>query len=87
LSEAYPVVPLAEQHALSIGMFSYREHMCFGLYADPQVLPEVSELPEYLNGELAALAAPAPPPPPARRKRGPVEVPRAASSARPRVPR
>ena len=41
LSEAYPVVPLAEQHSLSIGMFSYRDTLCFGMYADPQALPEV----------------------------------------------
>ena len=46
LSEAYPVVPIAEQHSLAIGMFSYREHMFFGLYADPQTLPEVHELPD-----------------------------------------
>ena len=45
LSEAYPVVPLAEQHALSIGMFSYMDDLFFGLYADPAVLPEVDELP------------------------------------------
>ena len=30
-----PGRPLAEQHALSIGMFGYRESMFFGLYADP----------------------------------------------------
>jgi hypothetical protein len=33
LSEAYPVVPVAEDHALSIGMFSYRDSMFFGLYS------------------------------------------------------
>ncbi len=45
LSEAYPVVPLGGEHALSVGMFSYRDHMFFGLYADPETLPEVGELP------------------------------------------
>ena len=40
LSEAYPVVPVAEGHALSIGMFSYRDHMHFGLYSDPEALPD-----------------------------------------------
>ena len=49
LSEAYPVVPIAEQHSLSIGMFSYRDHMFFGLYADPEALPEVHELPGLLD--------------------------------------
>jgi WS/DGAT/MGAT family acyltransferase len=63
LSEAYPVVPIAEEHSLSIGMFSYRDHMFFGLYADPQTLPEVHELPALLDREITALARPA------RRKR------------------
>ena len=58
LSEAYPVVPLAEQHALSIGMFSYRDALFFGLYADPEALPEVDELPAFLDAEILALAGP-----------------------------
>jgi diacylglycerol O-acyltransferase len=58
LSEAYPVVPIAEQHSLSIGMFSYRDHMFFGLYADPEALPEATELPRLLEAEIAALARP-----------------------------
>jgi WS/DGAT/MGAT family acyltransferase len=56
LSEAYPVVPLGGEHALSVGMFSYRDHMFFGLYADPVALPEVSELPALINAEIVALA-------------------------------
>ena len=58
LSEAYPVVPIAEQHSLSIGMFSYRDHMFFGLYADPETLPEVHGLPALLDREITALARP-----------------------------
>jgi diacylglycerol O-acyltransferase len=65
LAEAYPVVPIAEQHALSIGMFSYCDHMFFGFYADPQTLPEVRELPALVDRELTALARPA-----GRRRRG-----------------
>jgi WS/DGAT/MGAT family acyltransferase len=79
LSEAYPVVPLAEQHSLSIGMFSYMEDLFFGLYADPAVLPEVEQLPEFLNAEVVALAGPK-----RRRRRGAVEAP---SSARLRAQR
>ena len=45
LEQAYPVVPLAEDHSLSIGMFSYRDSLFFGLYADPEALPEVRRLP------------------------------------------
>ena len=58
LSEAYPVVPIAEQHSLAIGMFSYRDHMFFGLYADPETLPEVHEMPALLDREITALARP-----------------------------
>ena len=58
LSEAYPVVPLAEQHALSIGMFSYRDSLFFGIYADPEALPEADQLPAYLDAEVLALAGP-----------------------------
>ena len=39
LIESYPVVPLAEDHSLSIGMFSYNDRMFFGAYADPHALP------------------------------------------------
>jgi WS/DGAT/MGAT family acyltransferase len=55
LLEAYPVVPIAEDHALSIGMFSYQDHMHFGLYADPDALPDVRGLPDALNAAVLAL--------------------------------
>ena len=58
LQEAYPVVPVAEGHALSIGMFSYRDSMFFGLYSDPEALPDAERLPELLNAEIRALARP-----------------------------
>jgi diacylglycerol O-acyltransferase len=56
LSEAYPVVPIADEHSLSIGMFSYCDDMFFGLYADPEALPEVHELPALIDAEIRALA-------------------------------
>jgi diacylglycerol O-acyltransferase len=55
LTEAYPVVPLSEDHALSIGMFSYTSKVFFGLYADPAALPEVAGLPAWLDRSLAEL--------------------------------
>ncbi len=61
LSEAYPVVPIAEQHSLAIGMFSYRDHMFFGLYADPETLPEVHEMPGSPGPGDHGTRAPAPP--------------------------
>ena len=58
LLEAYPVVPLAEGHALSIGVFTYRDRACFGIHADPEALPEARELPGFLRREVRELAAP-----------------------------
>ena len=36
LAEAYPVVPIADRHALSIGVTTVGEGAFFGLYADPR---------------------------------------------------
>lgn len=55
LAEAYPVVPMSDNHALSIGMFSYRDAIHFGLYADPAALPEVRELPAALRASVREL--------------------------------
>jgi WS/DGAT/MGAT family acyltransferase len=55
LREAYPVVPLYEQHALSIGIFGYCDHLHFGLYADPEVLPDVAAMPAALAAAIRAL--------------------------------
>jgi diacylglycerol O-acyltransferase / wax synthase len=72
LREAYPVVPLAECHSLSIGMFSYLDRLFFGVYADPRALPEVGTLPSALDAAILALARRRP----ARRRRS--EAPRRA---------
>jgi len=39
LAEAYPVVPIADRHALSIGLTTVGDGAYFGLYADPEALP------------------------------------------------
>ncbi len=57
LIEAFPVIPIADDHALSIGVFSYDGHACFGFYADPDALPEASGLPEMLDEALDELTA------------------------------
>src|SRR5829696_862450 len=60
LEEAYPVVPLAERHALSIGMTTIRDRACFGLYADRRSLGDMERLStclEEATDELLALAA------------------------------
>lgn len=64
LIEAYPIVPLSEEHALSVGVFGYLDHAHFGFYADPRALPEVGDLPEAAAAEIRALAGP----PPRRRR-------------------
>jgi hypothetical protein len=55
LIEAFPVIPLPEDHALSIGMFSYRDKLCFGGYADPGALPTIDSLPGALSAAVLEL--------------------------------
>ncbi|MFP5363625.1 MAG: wax ester/triacylglycerol synthase family O-acyltransferase [Thermoleophilia bacterium] len=57
LEEVYSVVPIAQGHALAIGMVRYRNELFFGCYADPDALPEVHDLPGLLASELEDLAA------------------------------
>ena len=62
LREAYPVVPLADGHTLSIGFTSVADRGCFGLYADRDALPDVDHLAECIDAaidELARLERPA----------------------------
>jgi diacylglycerol O-acyltransferase / wax synthase len=44
LEEVYPVVPLADQHAVSIGMTTVNDRAFFGIYADRQTLPDADFL-------------------------------------------
>jgi diacylglycerol O-acyltransferase len=55
LEEVYSVVPIAQGHALAIGMVRYRQELFFGCYADPDALPEVHELPGLIEAEVRAL--------------------------------
>jgi hypothetical protein len=59
LREIYPVVPLAERHALSIGMTTVEDRACFGLYADEETLPDADALAGDVRAAVAELAAPA----------------------------
>ncbi|HEV3228018.1 MAG TPA: wax ester/triacylglycerol synthase family O-acyltransferase [Solirubrobacteraceae bacterium] len=68
LEETYPVVPLSEDHTLSVGIFTYADGLHFGLYAEPEALPEVTALPAALKRALRDLARATRPPP--RRPRG-----------------
>jgi diacylglycerol O-acyltransferase len=64
MDEIYPVIPIVEQHTLSIGMLRYRDHLHFGVYADPDALPEVARLPHLLAREVRALRGSVKPVPP-----------------------
>lgn len=44
LKEAYPVVPLPDHHALSIGVTNVGDGLCFGLYADRKSLPDADSV-------------------------------------------
>jgi diacylglycerol O-acyltransferase len=61
LREAVPVIPLADGHTLSVGIFSYADRITFGAYADPAALPQSRDLPVALCGavlDVCGLAAP-----------------------------
>jgi hypothetical protein len=55
LAEVYPVVPLADRHALSIGMTTASDGAFFGLYADREALPEIDELADHLDSSIDEL--------------------------------
>ncbi|MGH2957159.1 MAG: wax ester/triacylglycerol synthase family O-acyltransferase [Solirubrobacterales bacterium] len=58
LKAAYPVVPIADRHALSIGMTTIQDRACFGLYADRDALGDVhrvADAVERSSDELLAL--------------------------------
>ena len=55
LLEAYPVVPLADRHALSIGFTTIRDTACFGIYADRESLPDARLLAQYIDDAIDEL--------------------------------
>jgi hypothetical protein len=55
LEDVYSVVPIAQGHALAIGMVRYRQELFFGCYADPDALPEIYQLPALIEDELQEL--------------------------------
>jgi diacylglycerol O-acyltransferase / wax synthase len=57
MQEVYSVVPIADRHALAIGMIRYRRELFFGCYADPDALPEIRDLPALLEADMLELGA------------------------------
>jgi diacylglycerol O-acyltransferase len=57
LKEAYPVVPLADRHALSIGMTTIQDRACFGLYAGGQCIADADRIAAGLDRATDELLA------------------------------
>jgi WS/DGAT/MGAT family acyltransferase len=79
---AYPAVPLARGHGLSVGVLSYRDVLHVGLCADPDVLPDVDEVARdfarSFDALRFALAPRAPVPPEPTPEPGPGRAPEPA---------
>jgi WS/DGAT/MGAT family acyltransferase len=52
---AFPAVPLAQGHGLSVGMLSYCGTLHVGLYADPNVIPDLVEVAHDFTQSFDAL--------------------------------
>jgi diacylglycerol O-acyltransferase / wax synthase len=55
LEAAYPVVPIADEHVVSIGMTSVGDRACFGLYVARDCLPDADRLSEAMDGSIEEL--------------------------------
>jgi diacylglycerol O-acyltransferase / wax synthase len=57
IAEVFPVVPLSDQHAVSIGMTTINDRAYFGVYADTQSLPNANLLSTAINDSIEELFA------------------------------
>jgi hypothetical protein len=57
LTACYPLVPLYENQALGVALFSYDGRIYFGFNADWDALPDLHELVEATRTEFEALVA------------------------------
>jgi diacylglycerol O-acyltransferase / wax synthase len=55
LEAAYPVVPIADKHAVSIGMTTVHDLACFGFYAASEMFPDSDELAAAVNTSIDEL--------------------------------
>jgi len=87
----YPLVPLAADLGVGVGVTSYDNRLYFGIMADPTLVPDVDLIRQYLDEEFEALRAAvsepplAAPPPPTRTAPPPTDGRRL--SARRQAPR
>jgi diacylglycerol O-acyltransferase len=57
LDEAYPIVPLADRHAVSIGVTTIKDGAYFGIYADRHTLPDADLLAHDIDESIEELLA------------------------------
>ena len=57
LERAYPVVPIADHHALSVGITTIGDRACFGLYSDRESLPDADGLADEIDRSIDELLA------------------------------
>jgi diacylglycerol O-acyltransferase len=57
LEEVYPVVPISDDHAVSIGLTTIKDRAFFGIYADSQSLPDADLLARGIGESIDELLA------------------------------
>ena len=57
LEEVYPVVPISDDHAVSIGLTTVKDRAFFGVYADRQSLPDADLLARGIGESIDELLA------------------------------
>ncbi len=57
LRAVYPMVPLADHHAVSVGMLTVHDQACIGVYADREALPDVKLLADHIDDAITELFA------------------------------
>jgi diacylglycerol O-acyltransferase len=57
LEEVYPVVPISDDHAVSIGLTTIKDRAFFGIYADRQFLPDADLLARGIGESIDELLA------------------------------
>jgi WS/DGAT/MGAT family acyltransferase len=55
VASIYPVIPISDGHALSIGVLSYAGSVHFAAYADPRALPDAGELATLFRASIQEL--------------------------------
>jgi WS/DGAT/MGAT family acyltransferase len=86
MTEMFPILPLAEGHALSVALTSYDGGVFYGVTADRDAVPDVAVFGELVEESLGALVAAAevgPAASPAQRRARPARPPRGRRTDRP----